>query len=120
MIPSPVKSTVPPYRWPTVRERLSSSLITSRDRSVPNAEAMSIDRTTSANRTVTCLNSGGRVDDSIGDPQASQNLAPSPGSVPQFAQTTVIVRLSLPAQGRAVGAPVDLHRVRRRPRLQIP
>ncbi len=56
MIPSPVNlSTVPPYRWTIFEERLNSSVMISRSRSAPTAAAMSIEWTTSANNTVTCL-----------------------------------------------------------------
>ena len=65
-----------PYALDDVRERLNSSLIASRKRSVPSAEAMSIDRTTSANRTVTCLNSAACGDGAIAEPHESQNRAP--------------------------------------------
>ena len=40
----------------------------SRNRSISTAAAMSIERTTSANSTVTCLYSAGVVDGSIGVP----------------------------------------------------
>src|ERR1700757_4245651 len=54
----------------------------SRSRSAPTAEAMSIERTTSANNTVTCLYSAWESRSVTGAPQPSQNRAPSRGSVP--------------------------------------
>ena len=56
MIPSPVNlSRVPPYRFTTAAARSTSCAMISRSRSAPTAEAMSMECTTSANRTVTCL-----------------------------------------------------------------
>src|SRR5215207_9247877 len=54
----------------------------SRNRSAPTAAAMSIDRTTSANKTVTCLYSARLSAAVIGVPQASQNRAPSLSPAP--------------------------------------
>jgi malate dehydrogenase (oxaloacetate-decarboxylating) len=48
-------STLPPYRCTTTDERSTSSAMISRSRSAPTTAAMSIERTTSANKTVTCL-----------------------------------------------------------------
>src|SRR3954451_9079978 len=53
----------------------------SRNRSISTAAAMSIERTTSANSTVTCLYSAASTDTSC-DPHASQNRAPSWGVAP--------------------------------------
>ena len=87
MIPSPVNwFTVPPYRFTTFAERPTKSDMISRKRSAPNAAAMCIDRTTSANNTVTCLYSAASYNAAMGVPQLSQNLAPSRSSVPHDAQ----------------------------------
>src|SRR3954447_4167816 len=58
----------------------------SRNRSISTAAAMSIERTTSANSTVTCLYSAASTDTSC-DPHASQNLAPSWGVAPHDRHT---------------------------------
>src|SRR5215208_647410 len=55
--------------------------MTWRSRSISNVAAMSIERTTSANSTVTCLYSAASTDTSC-DPHASQNRAPSWGVAP--------------------------------------
>jgi len=56
MIPSPVNlSTVPPKRRTTADAQVTSSVMISRNRSAPTTAAMSIESTTSANNTVTCL-----------------------------------------------------------------
>jgi hypothetical protein len=52
---------------------------------------MSIERTTSAKSTVTCLYSAGGWVDSIGAPQASQNRAPARGSHPHVRHVTAAV-----------------------------
>ena len=52
---------------------------------------MSIERTTSANNTVTCLNSACSVAGEMGEPQASQNRAPSRGSVPHVRHSVAAV-----------------------------
>jgi hypothetical protein len=54
----------------------------SRSRSLPTVAAMSIERTTSANNTVTCLYSADWVADVIGVPHSPQNLAVAPNCVP--------------------------------------
>ena len=60
MIPSPVNCvTVLPYRCTTTAQRSDRSAMISRNRSAPTAAAISIECTTSANSTVTCLNSAG-------------------------------------------------------------
>ena len=83
MIPSPVNlSTVPPYRWTTTAARLTRSVMISRSRSAPTVAAMSIECTTSANSTVTCLYSAAVAVATVGLPQTSQNRAPSRGSLP--------------------------------------
>src|SRR3954454_19547826 len=59
----------------------SNSVIISRKRSMSTTAAMSIDRTTSANSTVTCLYSAVSSADSC-DPPLSQKRAPSCGAAP--------------------------------------
>ena len=54
----------------------------SRSRSAPTAAAMSIECTTSAKKTVTCLYSAGVVAVVIGAPHWLQNLAFAPSSAP--------------------------------------
>src|SRR6476660_7324670 len=61
-----------------------------RKRSVPTAAAMSIECTTSANSTVTCLYSAAASDGPIGDPQPWQKRAFSSGWVPQVEHTAII------------------------------
>src|SRR6476646_7800115 len=61
----------------------------SRRRSAPNTAAKSIEPTTSANSTVTCLNSAWLSRAESGDPQASQNLAPArEAPAPQHVHTS--------------------------------
>ena len=55
--------------------RLTSSAMISRSRSAPTADAMSIECTTSANNTVTCLYSADRVAGARAVPHSLQNLA---------------------------------------------
>src|ERR1700743_3995835 len=56
MIPSPVHcATVLPYRCTTAAQRSERSAMISRHRSAPTAAALTIECTTSANSTVTCL-----------------------------------------------------------------
>ncbi len=70
MIPSPVNlSTVPPYCCTTAAARLTSSAMISRSRSGPTVAAMSIECTTSANSTVTCLYSAAVSDSTTDEPQ---------------------------------------------------
>src|SRR4051812_35940476 len=54
----------------------------SRNRSTSTAAAMSIECTTSANSTVTCLYSADRVADVTGMPHSLQNLTVAPSCVP--------------------------------------
>src|SRR6185295_17935568 len=83
MIPSPVNwATVPPYRCTTVAQRSASSARISRNRSAPTAAAMSIEWTTSANSTVTCLYSADRLSCVTGAPHSLQNLELGGSSVP--------------------------------------
>src|ERR1700758_5285696 len=65
--------------------------MTSRSRSGPTVAAMSIERTTSANRTVTCLYSAWASRSVTGAPQPSQNRAPSRGSVPHMRHAAMAV-----------------------------
>src|SRR3569833_1423247 len=58
----------------------------SRNRSAPSAAAMSLERTTSAKRTVACLYSAGVSLSVSGEPQESQNRAPSRGWAPHTRQ----------------------------------
>ena len=75
MMPSPVNlSTVPPYRCTTAAARLTNSAMISRSRSAPTAAAMSIECTTSANRTVTCLYSADWATCLRRAPHSLQNL----------------------------------------------
>ena len=66
----------------TTAARLTRSVMISRNRSAPTSAAMSIECTTSANSTVTCLYSAASADAMSGDPHASQNRAPSCGTAP--------------------------------------
>jgi hypothetical protein len=52
---------------------------------------MSIECTTSANSTVTCLYSAGLVSGLIGEPQEWQNRASSSGSVPHVPHVVAVV-----------------------------
>jgi len=89
MTPSPVNlSTVPPYCVTTAVVRSRSPAMISRSRSAPTAFAMSIECTTSANNTVTCLYSATRGEAVVAVPHSSQNLAFRRSSVPQVAHAT--------------------------------
>src|SRR5271166_3288377 len=94
MMPSPVNlSTVPPKCCTTAAARVTSSAMTSRSRSAPSKVAMSIECTTSANRTVTCLYSAGVGDSATGAPQPWQNRAFARGSVPHVRHAiTAVIR----------------------------
>ncbi len=63
----------------------------SRRRSGPTAAAMSIECTTSAKRTVTCLYSAGVGVAAVGEPHSSQNFAVGRNSAPHLAQVTAAV-----------------------------
>lgn len=68
-------STVsPPYRRATSAERSISAVMTSHRRSMSNADARPIERTTSAKSTVTCLYSADAVTGSSRVPHSVQNL----------------------------------------------
>src|ERR1700677_64596 len=71
----------------------------SRNRSVPTAAAMSIECTTSANSTVTCLYSAGVRDTAVGDPHSSQNFALSRNSAPHLVQANAVVMPYQPIPG---------------------
>ena len=60
---------------------------------------MSIERTTSANSTVTCLYSAGVGDTAVGDPHSSQNFALGRNSVPHVAHATATVMPPPPIPG---------------------
>src|SRR6201996_7331497 len=77
----------------------------SRNRSAPTAAAMSIECTTSANSTVTCLYSAWMSCPMTGAPQPSQNRAPSRGSVPHVRHAVAAV-----IRPSAASAP-DSHRI---------
>ena len=107
MMPSPVNlSTVPPYRCTTAADRLNTAAMMSRSRSGSRLAARSIERTTSANSTVTCLYSADAEGLAIAAPQPSQNRAPRRGSVPQVPQTRSVppMRCDLPRSRMASGA----------------
>jgi hypothetical protein len=95
MIPSPVNlSTVPPRCCTTPVARLTSPAMISRSRSAPTAEAMSIERTTSANRTVTCLYSAGVVAVATAAPHSLQNFEFGGSSVPHDPHTKAAAVMS--------------------------
>src|ERR1700749_2980109 len=95
MIPSPVNlSTVPPYRCTTDAQRLTSPVMISRNRSAPTAAAISIERTTSANSTVTCLYSAGVVAVATAAPHSLQNFAFGGSSVPHDPHTKAAAVIS--------------------------
>ena len=66
----------------------------SRNRSAPTAEAMYIECTTSANRTVTCLYSADFAAADTAAPHSLQNLEFGGSSVPHDPHTTVAVVMS--------------------------
>ena len=74
----------------------------SRHRSAPTAAAMSIECTTSANSTVTCLNSAWVSCAATGAPQPSQNRAPSRNSVPHVRHAIAAVIRPSAASGPQV------------------
>ena len=104
MTPSPVKlPTVPPYRCTTTAARLTNSAMISRSRSAPTAAAMSIECTTSANSTVTCLYSADRVACVSGAPHSLQNLELGGSSVPHDPQNSPV------AVSRTATIPAGVH-----------
>ena len=72
------------------RARLTNSAMISRSRSAPTAAAMSIECTTSANSTVTCLYSADRVACVSGVPHSLQNLEFGGSSVPHDPQSSPV------------------------------
>ncbi len=82
----------------------------SRSRSAPTTEAMYIECTTSANSTVTCLNSAGVSCPVTGVPQPSQNRAPSRGSVPHVRHAVAAVIRPSAASGPRVSRFTSLGR----------
>ena len=93
MIPSPVNlSTVPPYRCTTAAQRSTSSAMISRSRSAPTAAAMSIECTTSANNTVTCLYSAALAAAETAVPHSLQNFEFSGSPTPQAEQANPVER----------------------------
>ena len=89
--PGPVQSKVPyRYRCTTAAALLTSSVIISRSRSAPTAAAMSIECTTSANSTVTCLYSAGVVAVATAAPHSLQNFEFDGSSVPQDAHSSPV------------------------------
>src|ERR1700680_3781183 len=81
----------------------------SRSRSVPTAEAMSIEWTTSANRTVTCLYSAERLICVTGAPHSLQNLAVRLDSAPQEPQNSPVA-VSPPPPSPLRSTSVSFHR----------
>src|SRR6476469_424325 len=108
MTPSPVNwLIVPPYRRTTAVARWINSVMISRNRSAPTAAAMSIERTTSAKSTVTCLYSASLPSINSGEPHASQKRASARGSaphVPQDAATVTADRHSRQHRGTAAAS----------------
>src|SRR6516162_3547435 len=74
----------------------------SRNRSAPTAAAMSIECTTSANSTVTCLYSAVLCGNVIGALHSLQNLAVALTSVPQEPHATPVVVTAWPRPTRYV------------------
>src|SRR6516165_4887636 len=101
MMPSLVSlSTVPPYRWTTAAQRVTSSVMISRRRSAPTAAAMSIECTTSANKTVTCLYSAGFEVAETAAPHSLQNLEFGGSSMPHAAQANPVAIMASPRPSR--------------------
>jgi hypothetical protein len=80
----------------TAVARLTSSAMISRNRSAPTAAAMSIECTTSANRTVTCLCSADRLTCVTGAPHSLQNLEFGGSSVPHDPHPNRVAVMSSP------------------------
>src|SRR5271169_4131960 len=119
MIPSPVNlSTVPPQRCTTADAQLTSSVMISRSRSAPTAEAMSIECTTSANSTVTCLYSADRLTWVTGVPHSLQNLAIAPNCVPHDPQNSPVA-VSPPPPSPLGSTSVSFHAGRRCPSYRL-
>ena len=86
----------------------------SRSRSAPTAAAMSIERTTSANSTVTCLYSADRLTCVTGAPHSLQNLAFGGSSVPHDPQHSPVA-VSPPPPSPLGFTSVSFHAGRRFP-----
>ena len=80
----------------------------SRSRSAPTAAAMSIEYTTSANNTVTCLYSADRVVCVSRAPQSMQNLAVGLDCVPQEPQNSPVA-VTPPPPSALASTPVPCH-----------
>src|SRR6478672_10261837 len=80
-----------------------------RSRSAPTAAAMSIECTTSANSTVTCLYSADRVAEVTGVPQSLQNLAVGLDGAPQEPQENAVA-VSPPPPSPLGSTSVSFHR----------
>jgi len=74
----------------------------SRSRSAPTTAAMSIECTTSANRTVTCLYSADRLTCVTGAPHSLQNLEFSGSSVPHDPHDTPVAVRAPPPSSTSV------------------
>ena len=87
------------------RERSTNCVMISRSRSAPTAAAISIDRTTSANMTVTCLYSASSEAAVTGEPHPSQNRACSRSRRPHARHDPAAIRPSAadPSSGRDYG-----------------
>src|ERR1700733_6667067 len=97
MMPSPVNlSTVPPHRSTTVAAPRTRAFIISRNRSAPTAAATSIECTTSANSTVTCLYSAAAAEVLMDEPHSSQNFAVARNLALHDGHATVDVVTSAP------------------------
>src|SRR6478736_8705862 len=83
--------------------------MTSRSRSAPTAAAMSIERTTSANSTVTCLYSADWVAGVSRVPHSPQNLAAVLDCAPQEPQNSPVA-LSPPPPSPLGSTSVSFHR----------
>src|SRR5258708_3294391 len=81
----------------------------SRNRSISRAAAMSIERTTSANSTVTCLYSADRLTCVTGAPHSLQNLEFGGSSVPHDPQDTPAT-VSAPRPSAVLSTSVSFHR----------
>src|SRR5271169_827689 len=101
MIPSPVHcATVLPYRCTTTAQRSESSAMISRNRSAPTAAAMSIECTTSANSTVTCLYSAWVSCAVTGAPHSLQNFEFAGSSIPHAVHANSIDVMASPRPRR--------------------
>src|SRR5882757_451304 len=109
MTPSPVKlPTVPPMCCTTTAARLTRSAMISRSRSGPTVAAMSIEWTTSANSTVTCLYSADWAACLRGVPHSLQNLEVGGSSAPHDPQDTPAA-VSAPRSSRVFSTSVSFH-----------